>query len=133
MPRCPNFVGGATVIFDTDIFIWIQRGNAKAALLVERETERVISVQTYMELLQCARDKQQHACTRAFLKDFGFRTLPLHASSGRRASRVASRESIGARPATLAPRPTNGRLSKSVKGIRLRVASKKAVSVKSNT
>ena len=74
------------MIFDTDIFIWIQRGNAKAALLVERETERLISVQTYMELLQCARDKQQHKCTKAFLKDFGFRTLPLSAGIGHRAS-----------------------------------------------
>ncbi len=86
MPRCPNFAGDAAVIFDTDIFIWIQRGNLKAALLVERESERLISVQTYMELLQCARDKQQHAFTRAFLKDFGFRTLPLSAGIGHRAS-----------------------------------------------
>ncbi len=86
MPKCPNSAGVATLLFDTDIFIWIQRGNTKAALLVEREDERLISVQTYMELLQCARDKQQHAYTRSFLKDFGLRTLPFSAGIGHRAS-----------------------------------------------
>ena len=76
----------ATVIFDTDIFIWIQRGNAKAAGLVEREEERLLSVQTYMELLQCAETRQQHEHTKSFLKDFAFRTLPLTENIGHRAA-----------------------------------------------
>ena len=74
------------MIFDTDIFIWIQRGNPKAARLVEQEEERSISVQTYMELLQGADNKQQHECTKQFLKDFGFRTIPLSGNIGHRAS-----------------------------------------------
>lgn len=74
------------MIFDTDIFIWIQRGNTKAARLVEREHERLISVQTYMELLQCAENKQQHEYTKQFLQDFGFRTLPLSGNIGHRAT-----------------------------------------------
>jgi len=74
------------VIFDTDIFIWIQRGNAKAARLVEREAERFLSVQSYMELLQCAENKQQHEYTRQFLRDFAFRTLPLSGNIGHRAT-----------------------------------------------
>lgn len=75
-----------TVIFDTDIFIWIQRGHVKAARLVERENERLLSVQSYMELLQGAQNREQHAYTRAFLRDFGFRTLPLSENIGHRAS-----------------------------------------------
>jgi len=74
------------VIFDTDIFIWIQRGNAKAARLIEREEQRLLSVQTYMELLQCAENKQQHEYTKQFLQDFGFITLPLTQNIGHRAT-----------------------------------------------
>jgi len=74
------------VIFDTDIFIWIQRGNLKAASLVEREEDRFVSVQTYLELLQGAENKQQHEYTKQFLKEFGFRTLPLSDNIGHRAT-----------------------------------------------
>ena len=74
------------MIFDTDIFIWIERGNAKAARLVEREDERFISLQTYLELLQCAENKRQHEYTKRFLKEFGFRTLPLSGNIGHRAT-----------------------------------------------
>ena len=74
------------MIFDTDIFIWIQRGNTKAARLVEREEERLLSVQSYMELLQCAENKREHEYTKAFLKDFGFGTLPLSGNIGHRAT-----------------------------------------------
>ena len=74
------------MIFDTDIFIWIQRGNARAARAVEREDERLLSVQTYMELLQCAENRKQHMHTKSFLADFGFRTLPLTENIGHRAA-----------------------------------------------
>lgn len=74
------------MIFDTDIFIWIQRGNEKAARLIEREEERYLSLQSYMELMQCAQNKQQHDTTKQFLKDFGFLTLPLTENIGHRAA-----------------------------------------------
>ena len=48
------------MLFDTDIFIWIQRGNRRAAQLVENEEERLLSLQTYLELLQGVQNKQQH-------------------------------------------------------------------------
>ena len=74
------------MIFDTDIFIWIQKGNTAAARLVEGDEERFLSLQTYLELLQCAQNKQQHECTKAFLKDFGFQILPLTENIGHRAA-----------------------------------------------
>ena len=79
-------MGGAAVIFDTDIFIWIQRGNARAAQLVENEDERFLSLQTYLELLQCAENRRQHEQTKFFLKDFNFDTLPLTENIGHRAA-----------------------------------------------
>jgi predicted nucleic acid-binding protein len=78
--------GDGIVLFDTDIFIWIQRGNAKAARLVDREEERLLSAMTYMELLQCAQNRRQHAYTRSFIRDFGFRVVPLSENIGHRAA-----------------------------------------------
>jgi predicted nucleic acid-binding protein len=74
------------VLFDTDIFIWIQRGDTRAADLVDQEGERLLSVLTYMELLQGARDKRQHRYVVDFLRNLGFQTLPLTENIGHRAA-----------------------------------------------
>ena len=74
------------MLFDTDILIFVQRGNIKAAQLIEEIDERNISILTYMELLQCAKDKSQHKYTMDFLKTFGFKILPLSENIGHRAS-----------------------------------------------
>ena len=79
-------MGDGTVIFDTDMFIWVQRGNLKAALLIEGTDERRLSVQSYMELLQGAENRRQHELTKSFLRDFGFITLPLSENIGHRAA-----------------------------------------------
>ena len=76
----------AIVLFDTDILIWIQRGNHRAAASVEREEERCISVLTYMELLQRAMEKRQHEHILDFLREFSFRILPLSENIGHRAA-----------------------------------------------
>lgn len=70
------------MIFDTDIFIWIQRGSVKAARLLENCNERFIAVQTYMELMQGAKNKTHLAQTRRFLKDFNIRVIPLSSEIG---------------------------------------------------
>jgi predicted nucleic acid-binding protein len=74
------------MIFDTDIFIWAQRGNEKAAKLMEMSEDRHLSIQTYMELLQCAKNKNQHKYTKDFLTAFDFIVLPLTENIGHRAS-----------------------------------------------
>ena len=74
------------MIFDTDIFIWTQRGNKKAAKLLEKSEEKYLSVQSYMELLQCAKNKTQHKHVKDFLSSFGFLVLPLTENIGHRAS-----------------------------------------------
>ena len=74
------------MIYDTDILIWIQRGNKKAANLIDKNIPRFISVQTYMELLQCANSKKQQQITRDYLHDFDFKIIPLTENIGHRAS-----------------------------------------------
>lgn len=73
------------MLFDTDIFIWVQRGHEKAAQWIDKASERFLSVQSYMELLQSAQDKTQHQRTKKFLADFSFVTLPLTENIGHRA------------------------------------------------
>ena len=73
------------MLFDTDIFIWVQRGSRKAARLIERTEERLLSVYSYMELLKGAKNKEQHAQINDFLSSFGFMALPLSENIGHRA------------------------------------------------
>lgn len=74
------------MIFDTDILIWIQRGNEKAAALVDSAADRYISILSYMELLQAAENKKQHRIVKEFLKTYGFKIVPFSDNIGHRAS-----------------------------------------------
>ena len=74
------------MLFDTDVLIFVQRGNVKAAKKIEGENQRYVSVQTYMELLQDAKNKGQHVEILDFLKIFNFKVLPLSENIGHRAS-----------------------------------------------
>ncbi len=74
------------MLFDTDILIWVQRGNLRAASLIDDSAERFISVVSYMELLQCANERKQHATIKSFLREYNFQTIPLSENIGHRAS-----------------------------------------------
>lgn len=74
------------MIFDTDVLIWAQRGNAKAITLIDATNSLNISIYTYMELLQASQKKDQHKIIKHFLKDFNFKLLPLTEMIGHRAS-----------------------------------------------
>ena len=74
------------MIFDTDVIIWSLRGNQQAALLINRTTDRSLSVVSYMELMQGARDKADAIEIRRALSEGEFRTLPLTEEIGSRAS-----------------------------------------------
>ena len=74
------------MLFDTDVFIWAQRGNIKAAKHIDEADERFISVQTYMEFLQGARDSKQSKLNKRFISDLGFMTLSLSENIGHRAA-----------------------------------------------
>lgn len=74
------------MLFDTDILIWFFRGNDKAARALEDCDQRHISVVSYLELLQGAKNKAEIKLIRGFLKDFGFVLLPLTENIGHRAA-----------------------------------------------
>jgi predicted nucleic acid-binding protein len=74
------------MIFDTDILIWIQRGNEKAASLVDKSADRYLSILSYMELLQGADNKKEHYLIKDFLKLYGFQMLPVTENIGYRAA-----------------------------------------------
>jgi predicted nucleic acid-binding protein len=74
------------MLFDTDVLIWLLRGNAKAAGAVDDAESKAISVVTYMELLQGARDKREMKAIKSFLTDLQIVALPLTENIGHRAS-----------------------------------------------
>ena len=73
------------MFFDTDILIWVQRGNEKAAKLIEKDEDRYLSIHSYMELLQGAKNKTQHKYVKDFICEFEFSILPLTENIGHRA------------------------------------------------
>lgn len=74
------------VIFDTDVLIWLQRGNLKAANIIDSTELRAISIITYMELLQCANGKHQHKQIKDFLVESNFSVIALNENIGHRAA-----------------------------------------------
>ncbi|MFV2060759.1 MAG: type II toxin-antitoxin system VapC family toxin [Gammaproteobacteria bacterium] len=73
------------MIYDTDILIWVQRGNNKAAKLIEKDDDKYLSIQSYMELLQGAKNKTHHKFVKDFISEFEFSILPLTENIGHRA------------------------------------------------
>ena len=74
------------MLFDTDVLIWIHRGNRRAATLVNTAVERFVSVQTVLELIQGAVSMEHARAAKNFLVDFGFSVLPLTENIGHRAT-----------------------------------------------
>lgn len=74
------------MLFDTDVLIWYLRGNKKAAAVMEQAEDRQLSVVSYMELLQGARDKNEVKIIRNFLKELAFDIVPLTENIGHRAA-----------------------------------------------
>ena len=70
------------MIFDTDVLIWSLRGNRLAGKAIDAESDRKVSIISYMELVQGARDKVELNTIRSFLREAGFTVLPLSESIG---------------------------------------------------
>ena len=73
------------MMYDTDVLIWFVRGSEKAAAAFERDLERCLSIQSYMELLQGTRDKAEQEYLKDFIFTFDFAVLPLTENIAHRA------------------------------------------------
>ena len=73
------------MIFDTDVLIYAQRGARRAALAIASATERFVSIQSLMELLQGAHDKDDMRIIKRFMVELSFAVLPLSENVGHRA------------------------------------------------
>lgn len=76
------------MIFDTDVLVWFLRGNSKAVDTVLNSSSISISVVTYMELLQGARDKQEIAQIKRSLGKMGVQIVPISESISSRAAEL---------------------------------------------
>jgi predicted nucleic acid-binding protein len=73
------------MLFDTDVLIWVLRGNRQAAKIIEGSNDRGVSIVSYMELFQGARDRREVKNIKTFLTDFAFEMAPLSENIGHRA------------------------------------------------
>ena len=73
------------MLFDTDVIIWLTRGNEKAAKAVDGASQRYMSIMTRMELLQGAKDKTHLSQVESFIAEYDFVVLPLTDNIGHRA------------------------------------------------
>lgn len=74
------------MIFDTDVIIWMLRGNEKVAYLIEKESERLIAVQTQLELYKGVATKSELRLLKDVIRDLNFVVLPLTENLGYRAT-----------------------------------------------
>ncbi len=74
------------MLIDTDILIWYLRGHVLAAAFLRSRQPVTISVVTYMELIQGARNKEELQALRKTIKQWHWQVLPLQEAISNRAA-----------------------------------------------
>jgi hypothetical protein len=74
------------MLFDSDVLIWLLRGDRSADGVLDEDPDPAMSVVAYMELLQGAQSRQDARSIKAFLVAMRFEILPLNENIGHRAS-----------------------------------------------
>lgn len=64
-------------LFDTDVVIWMTRGNKAASAAIDGTESRAISAVSYMEFLRGARDAREVRAFRNNLAVLDFKILPV--------------------------------------------------------
>jgi predicted nucleic acid-binding protein len=84
-------------LFDTDVTIWLTRGNEAAADVIDAESIRAVSAVTYMELLHGALDARDARFIRRTLDNYGFRILPVTESISEKAVALMEAHALSVR------------------------------------
>jgi predicted nucleic acid-binding protein len=80
------FGSAGVMLFDTDVLIWMQRGNSKAVRAIDSADSPKLSVATYMELIEGVRDKAELRDIKRTITQSGLMVLPLSENIGLRAT-----------------------------------------------
>ena len=84
-------------LFDTDVVIWMIRGNRAAAAVINDTPARALSAVSYMEYLHGARDAQEVRAFKKYLDVLGFRILPITESISVRAVSLMEAHALSVR------------------------------------
>jgi len=84
------------MFFDSDVLIWVLRGNKTAIDLLYSvsENDKAMSVISYMELLEGARNKQELTMLKKWITYEKFQILPLNEKIGNIASFLIEKFSL---------------------------------------
>lgn len=74
------------MIFDTDVLIWVQKGNIEAAEIINAVDKRFISIISYIEFIQCAKDKRMLNGCKNFLVNLDLEILQITPAISHRAA-----------------------------------------------
>ena len=84
-------------LFDTDVLVWMLRGNKAAAAAIDAEPARAISAVSYMEILFGAHDAREVRAIRRTLEALAFRILPVTESVSNRAIAIMEQLALSVR------------------------------------
>ncbi|QMT32267.1 type II toxin-antitoxin system VapC family toxin [Alysiella filiformis] len=82
------------MLIDTDVLIWLARGNENAKNILLNQNTKYISVITYMEMLQGMKNKLEMNAFLKFLKQYPFEILPLNEKIGEMASHLVKNHAL---------------------------------------
>ncbi len=85
----------ASMVFDSDVLIWVFRRHPVAAGKLDRDAAPTMSIITYMELLQGARNIMEQRQIKKFLAKYPLKTIPLSENVGHRASIYIEEHALG--------------------------------------
>jgi predicted nucleic acid-binding protein len=82
------------MIFDTDVLVWVGRGDAGAKRQVQSQLDRKISVVSLMELFQGARSREESRDIRGFLVEHDFEVVPIDEAISYRAAALIEEHAL---------------------------------------